>query len=226
LARVQPHVACGERLAATDPAAAYLCFKFAVVKGMGVPHKSPAATALLSALMTRLEESKAVAVAPAAAAVLRGAADAAFADVGRTTDAAEYREAYAFAYALWEVLADAGDAADASRYYDEWKVGVAAEAPEPEPEFAEYVFASAEGAGGEVAPAEGAVAAVETETPPPIAAATPPTPRRLLTTLPRTRRDDALEVLKFASAAVEDDEVALAVSRLEHALRLMCVDAE
>ena len=220
MARVQPHVACGERLAATDPAAAYLCFKFAVVKGMGVPHKSPAATALLSALMTRLEESKAVAVAPAAAAVLRGAADAAFADVGRTTDAAEYREAYAFAYALWEVLADAGDAADASRYYDEWKVGVAAEAPEPEPEFAEYVFASAEGAGGEVAPAPSAVAAVETET------ETPPPPRRLLTTLPRTRRDDALEVLKFASAAVEDDEVALAVSRLEHALRLMCVDAE
>jgi hypothetical protein len=64
------------------------------------------------------------------------------------------------------------------------------------------------------------VAAVETET------ETPPPPRRLLTTLPRTRRDDALEVLKFASAAVEDDEVALAVSRLEHALRLMCVDAE
>ena len=42
-----------------------------------------------------------------------------------------------------------------------------------------------------------------------------------LKTLPRARREDALEFIKFARAAVEADEVELAVQRLESALALM-----
>lgn len=45
--------------------------------------------------------------------------------------------------------------------------------------------------------------------------------KKALASLPRNRKDDAVEFVKFARAAIEANDVELAIQRLQSALALM-----